>query len=179
MLFFRFKVFAIYMGDVLILHGKSALGAYWIRAFALCNCKYNVSLSRGLYLMSVLGPTAEILFFASPRQLLLHCSTSCIHAVEKKVPKERRPGRRLTLRSKAFAGGRRKGRPAPLPTRGIHAATLAGYSRRKLWCSARHTGENLALPLCLMLKLKLLIITEEYSHDRKRYAPYSPRRNTA
>jgi len=37
----------------------------------------------------VLAPEGELLSFASPRQLLLRCSTSCIHAVEKKVTKEK------------------------------------------------------------------------------------------
>jgi len=37
----------------------------------------------------VLAPEGEILSFARPRQLLLRCSSSCIHAVEKKVSKEK------------------------------------------------------------------------------------------
>ncbi|MFA5019089.1 MAG: hypothetical protein WC504_16180, partial [Methylobacter sp.] len=37
----------------------------------------------------VVAPEGELLSFASPRQLLLRCSTSCIHAVEKKVTKEK------------------------------------------------------------------------------------------
>ncbi|MDP3334210.1 MAG: hypothetical protein Q8S55_19825, partial [Methylococcaceae bacterium] len=48
-----------------------------------------VSLSRQFVLMSVLAPTGELLSFASPRQLLLRCSNSCIPAVEKKVSKEK------------------------------------------------------------------------------------------
>ncbi len=47
-----------------------------------------------------------------------------------------------SLRAKAFVGGRQKGPPATLPTRGIHTATLTVYSRRKLRCSARHTREK-------------------------------------
>jgi hypothetical protein len=37
----------------------------------------------------VLAPEGELLSFAPPRQLLLRCSTSCIHAVEKQVAKEK------------------------------------------------------------------------------------------
>jgi len=48
-----------------------------------------VSLSRQFILISVLAPIGEILSFASPRQLLLRCSNSCIRAVEKKVSKEK------------------------------------------------------------------------------------------
>jgi len=45
----------------------------------------------------VVAPEGELLSFASPRQLLLRCSTSCIHAVEKKVTKEK--ATRLPLES--------------------------------------------------------------------------------
>jgi hypothetical protein len=40
-------------------------------------------------LIGFIAPEGELLSFARPRQLLLHCSTSCIHAVEKKVTKEK------------------------------------------------------------------------------------------
>ena len=77
--------------------------------------------------MSVLGPTAEILFFASPK---------------KSIQKKGDPGCRLILRSVVFAGGRQKGLPAPLPTCAIHGAPLTGCSRRKQRCSARQNGRN-------------------------------------
>jgi len=83
-----------------------------------------VSLARRL-LNRVLAPEGEILSFASPRQLLLllHCSNSCmpdkagqaLHAVEKKVPKEkttRMPLASCAPRSCAlwvFDGGCQKG----------------------------------------------------------------------
>ncbi|MFZ2404653.1 MAG: hypothetical protein WAW41_05915, partial [Methylobacter sp.] len=72
----------------------------------------------------VLAPEGELLSFASPRQLLLRCSTSCIHAVEKKVTKEK--ATRLPLASCAprFYRGSAEGAPAPLLTRGIPAAPL-------------------------------------------------------
>jgi hypothetical protein len=100
-----------------------------------------VSLPRR-YLNRVLAPEGELLSFASPRQLLLHCSTSCILAVEKKVTKEK--ATRLPLASYAprFCRGSAEGAPAPLLTCGIPAAPLTGYSRQKLRCSARHTGQK-------------------------------------
>ncbi|MDP2393231.1 MAG: hypothetical protein Q8M21_08245 [Methylococcaceae bacterium] len=85
-----------------------------------------------VYFMSVLAPTGELLSFASPRQLLLHCSNSCIHAVEKKVAKEKAP--RIPPISCAshscalwvFGEGFRRAIPGPAKTSGIHAAPLAG-----------------------------------------------------
>ncbi|WKJ90967.1 hypothetical protein QZJ86_02245 [Methylomonas montana] len=59
--------------------------------------------------MSVLGPTAEILFFACPK---------------KSTQKKRHPDAALILRSEAFDGDRQKGLPAPLSMCGIHAAPL-------------------------------------------------------
>jgi hypothetical protein len=58
--------------------------------------------------MSVLAPTGELLFFVwakKSNQKKAHPTAACI------------------LRSEAFAGGWQKGLPAPLPTRGIPAAT--------------------------------------------------------
>jgi hypothetical protein len=55
-------------------------------------------------LKSVLGPTAEILFFACPN---------------KSIQKKRHPDAALILRSAAFGGDRRKGLPAPLPITGF------------------------------------------------------------
>ncbi|MEY4210491.1 MAG: hypothetical protein RLZ92_871 [Pseudomonadota bacterium] len=64
--------------------------------------------------MSVFAPTGELLSFAWPKesnQRKGHPTAACI------------------LRSKAFTGGWQKGRPVPLPTCRIHAATLTGYSQ--------------------------------------------------
>ncbi|MDD5271166.1 MAG: hypothetical protein PHU14_00475 [Methylovulum sp.] len=72
----------------------------------------------------VLAPEGEILSFAPPRQLLLHCPTSCIRAVEKKGSKEKAARLPLNPALLDFVGGRQKGLPAPLPTRGILAAPL-------------------------------------------------------
>jgi hypothetical protein len=47
------------------------------------------SLPRRFIFNRVLAPEGELLSFASPRQLLLRYSTSCIRAVEKKVTKEK------------------------------------------------------------------------------------------
>ena len=75
-----------------------------------------VSLLRRFIFNRVLAPEGELLSFASPRQLLLRCSTSCIHAVEKKVTKEK--ATRLPLASCAprFCRGSAEGAPAPLLT---------------------------------------------------------------
>jgi hypothetical protein len=51
-----------------------------------------------MYLMSVLGPTTEILFFACPK---------------KSIQKKRHPNAALILRAEAFAEGFRKGFPSP------------------------------------------------------------------
>ncbi|WP_231886563.1 hypothetical protein, partial [Methylomonas methanica] len=68
------------------------------------NLQINVSLARRLVLMSGLGPTAEILFFACPK---------------KSIQKKRHPDAAYSLRSEAFERGRRKGLPAPSATCGI------------------------------------------------------------
>jgi len=68
-----------------------------------------VSLARQLDLMSGLGPTAEVLFFACPK---------------KSTQKKRHPNAACFLRSEAFERGCRKGLPAPSATRRIHAAPL-------------------------------------------------------
>ena len=61
----------------------------------------------------VLAPEGELLSFAPPRQLLLRCSTSCIHAVEKQVAKEK--AARLPLMSCAprICRGTAKGASCP------------------------------------------------------------------
>jgi hypothetical protein len=102
-----------------------------------------VSLARRFDLIGFIAPEGELLSFARPRQLLLHCSTSCIHAVEKKVTKEK--AARLPLASCAprFRRGLPKGTPVPLATRGFPAAPLRAIlgessgARRKLRCSAK------------------------------------------
>jgi hypothetical protein len=48
-----------------------------------------VSLARRFDLIGFIAPEGELLSFARPRQLLLRCSNSCIHAVEKKVTKDK------------------------------------------------------------------------------------------
>jgi hypothetical protein len=63
------------------------------------------SLSRRFF-NRVLAPEGEILSFAPPRQLLLRCSTSCIHAVEKKVSKEKAARLPLLPALLGFVGGR-------------------------------------------------------------------------
>jgi hypothetical protein len=100
-----------------------------------------VSLLRRFIFNRVLAPEGELLSFASPRQLLLRCSTSCIHAVEKKVTKEKATRLPLISCAPRFCRGSAEGAPAPLLTCGIHAAPLTGYSRQKLRCSERQTGE--------------------------------------
>ncbi|WP_445367105.1 hypothetical protein ACH5Y9_18350 [Methylomonas sp. BW4-1] len=68
-----------------------------------------VSLARRLDLMSGLGPTAEILSFASPKE---------------SIQRKGDPDAAYSLRSEAFERGCRKGLPAPSATRRIHAAPL-------------------------------------------------------
>ncbi|QSB01828.1 hypothetical protein JWZ98_02380 [Methylomonas sp. EFPC1] len=68
-----------------------------------------VSLARQLDLMSGLGPTAEILSFASPKE---------------SIQRKSHPDAAYSLRSEAFERGCRKGLPAPSATCGIHAAPL-------------------------------------------------------
>jgi len=82
-----------------------------------------VSLLRRFIFNRVLAPEGELLSFASPKE----------------------KATRLPLASCAprFYRGSAEGAPAPLLTCGIHAAPLAGYSRQKLRCSARQTGEIL------------------------------------
>jgi len=90
----------------------------------------------------VVAPEGELLSFASPRQLLLRCSTSCIHAVEKKVTKEK--ATRLPLASCAprFYRGSAEGAPAPLLTRGIPAAPLNGLFSIKAPVLGAANGRN-------------------------------------
>jgi len=57
--------------------------------------------------MSVLGPTAEILSFASPKE---------------SIQRKGDPDAALILRSEAFDGNRQKGLPPPLPMSSIPAA---------------------------------------------------------
>ncbi|TCV84517.1 MULTISPECIES: hypothetical protein [Methylomonas] len=68
-------------------------------------CRYR----DGFILTSVLGPTAEILSFASPKE---------------SIQRKGDPDAALILRSEAFERGCRKGLPAPSATCGIHAAPL-------------------------------------------------------
>jgi hypothetical protein len=84
----------------------------------LCVAHATIYLNRGL------APDGEILSFAPPRQLLLRCSTSCIHAVEKKVSKEKAALYRLNPPFLAFTGGCRKGHPWPSGNARLPAALL-------------------------------------------------------
>jgi len=59
--------------------------------------------------MSGLGPTAEILSFAWPKE---------------SIQRKGHPDAAFILRSEALERGRRKGLPAPSATCGIHAAPL-------------------------------------------------------
>ncbi|HEY8036812.1 MAG TPA: hypothetical protein VIF37_14625 [Methylobacter sp.] len=90
--------------------------------------------SRDGYLNRGLAPEGELLSFASPRQLLLRCSTSCIHAVEKKVTKEN--AARLALESLGTS------LCLALRVRCMQIGHPADLSRQKLRCSARQTGLN-------------------------------------
>ncbi|WP_027147533.1 hypothetical protein [Methylobacter marinus] len=106
-----------------------------LRGQLMLNRFNNVSLSRQFYLIGFIAPEGELLSFARPRQLLLHCSTSCIHAVEKKVTKEK--AARLPLASCAprFRRGLPKGTPVSLATRFIHEAPLRAVPDES--CGAR------------------------------------------
>ncbi len=66
-----------------------------------------------MFFNRVPAPEGEILSFAPPRQLLLRCPTSCIHAVEKKVSKEK--AARLPLMSCAPRIGRGTAKGASCP----------------------------------------------------------------
>jgi hypothetical protein len=90
-----------------------------LRCYLGSRCR-DACLNRGL------APEGELLSFAPPRQLLLRCSTSCIHAVEKKVAKEKAARCRFAPALLAFVEGQQKGAPAPLPTCGLPAAPLTG-----------------------------------------------------
>jgi len=68
-----------------------------------------VSLARRVVLVSGLGPTAEILSFAPPKE---------------SIQRKSGPNAAYALRSEAFERGCRKGLPAPSATCGIHAAPL-------------------------------------------------------
>ena len=69
----------------------------------------SLSLARRLDLMSGLGPTAKVLSFAPPKE---------------STQRKGGPDAAFLLRSGAFAGGCRKGLPAPSSTCGIPAAPL-------------------------------------------------------
>jgi len=126
-----------------------------------------VSLSRQFILMSVLAPTGELLSFASPRQLLLRCSNSCIPAVEKKVAKEKATrippsslgtSMCLALRVRCmqisypadlscasrFWRGFSKGHPWPCENERHPCRPPSGLVRQKLRCSGRNNGRQTA-----------------------------------
>jgi hypothetical protein len=84
---------------------------------------------RDSFLIGFSHPKARYFLLLRPRQLLLHCSTSCIHAVEKKVSKEKAARSPLLPALLGFVGGRQSGLLplcpwVHLPTRGIPAAPL-------------------------------------------------------
>jgi|GEM_PF-276546 len=86
---------------------------------------------RDVYLNWVLAPEGELLSFAPPRQLLLHCSTSCIHAVEKKVAKEKAARSPLMSCAPRICRGTAKGASCPfaaarLPCRTLYALGCFG-----------------------------------------------------
>ncbi|MDP3331732.1 MAG: hypothetical protein Q8S55_07020, partial [Methylococcaceae bacterium] len=102
-------------------------------------------LSRSLFLKPVFAPAGELLSFAAsataPALLYL------LHPCSRKESNQRKgdPDAAYFLRSSLSTGVARRAFPGPLPTRRIHAATLAGCSYRKLRCSARHTGDPLII----------------------------------
>jgi|GEM_PF-1899322 len=61
---------------------------------------------------------------------------------KEKCPKERTPDCRLSPPRLAFAGGCQKGYPYPSGNARIPFRAPLGYSRRKLRCSARQTGQT-------------------------------------
>jgi len=63
--------------------------------------------------MSVLGPTTEFFLLLGIGNCSMHCSTSCILAVEKKKPKKKPPQSRLDPALLALDEGFRKGLPSP------------------------------------------------------------------
>ncbi len=95
-----------------------------------------------MFFNRVFAPEGELLSFAPPRQLLLRCSTSCIHAVEKKVAKEK--AARLPLMSCAPRICRGTAEWASCPSAAVRhpCRTPTGYSRQMLRCSTRQTGEK-------------------------------------
>jgi hypothetical protein len=71
--------------------------------------------------------------FARPRQLLLHCSTSCIHAVEKKVTKDKSVWNRFGCEARAArvpGWHESAGRPLPLFPCAPRSCAPCGYSTR-------------------------------------------------
>jgi len=56
------------------------------------------SLPRRFILIGFLAPEGELLSFASPRQLLLRCSTSCIHAAPLRAVLDKSSGARRGIR---------------------------------------------------------------------------------
>ncbi|ANE56743.1 hypothetical protein [Methylomonas sp. DH-1] len=80
-----------------------------------------------MILMSGLGPTAEILFFAPPK---------------KSIQKKGGPDAALILRSEGFDEGFRKGFPSPPKTSGIPAAPLRATLAKSSGVRRGKTGEN-------------------------------------
>ncbi len=89
----------------------------------------DVSLARRLVLMSGLGPTAEILSFAWPKE---------------SIQRKGHPTFRLNPALLAFAEGFRKGLPAPPKTSGIPAAPLQAILAKS--CDARGGITGVTLP---------------------------------
>ncbi len=86
-----------------------------------------VSLSRQVYLKSGLGPTAEILSFAWPKE---------------SIQRKGHPEFRLNPALLAFGEGFRKGLPSPSENERHPCRSPAGYSRQKLRCSGRNNGSK-------------------------------------
>ena len=83
----------------------------------------------------VLAPESEILSFAPPRQLLLRCPTSCIHAVEKKVFKEKAARPPLVSCAPRICRGTAKGASCPFAAVRHPAAPLRAIPDK--CCGAR------------------------------------------
>ncbi|TCV87724.1 hypothetical protein EDE11_102227 [Methylomonas methanica] len=88
---------------------------------------FKVSLPRRLDLKSGLGPTAEILSFAWPKESIQRKG----HPIFRQFP--------ALL---AFAEGFRKGLPSPSENERHPCSSPEGRSRQKLRCSGRNNGNN-------------------------------------
>ncbi|CAD6877592.1 hypothetical protein [Methylomonas albis] len=127
-----------------------------------------VSLPRRLYLMSGLGPTAEILSLRKPSLVFaLRASLSAVQIRSRRIcawPKESiqrkgDPDAAFFLRAEAFERGCRKGLPAPSATRCIPASPLR----------AAHSVHPCTLPFgCCACKSAILPICPSKSSGARR-----------